>query len=44
VFLYGLTHGFDFLRSGEMASLAASKLVTQHGPRLDKDSLLAAIG
>ena len=43
VFLHGLTHGFEFLRCGEMASKAASKLVTRHGPRLDKDELLAAI-
>ncbi len=38
-FLYGLSNGLDFRQSGELASLAASKLVTQYGPRLDTATL-----
>ncbi len=33
-FLYGITHGYDFKRAGDLASLAASKIVSQFGPRL----------
>ncbi len=33
-FLYGLTEGMSFQHCGELASLAASKIVTQYGPRL----------
>lgn len=38
-FLYGLTNGLDFRQCGELASRAASKLVTQYGPRLDAVTL-----
>jgi len=34
-FLYGLTQGMSFHQSGELASLASSKIVTQFGPRLE---------
>jgi sugar/nucleoside kinase (ribokinase family) len=37
-FLYGLTHGHGFASSGKLASLAASKVVSQFGPRLDHDA------
>ena len=33
-FLYGLTHGMDFQRSGDFASLASAEIVTRYGPRL----------
>jgi len=33
-FLYGLTEGMSFQHCGDLASLAASKIVTQYGPRL----------
>jgi len=33
-FLYGLIEGMSFKQSGDLASLASSKIVTQFGPRL----------
>lgn len=33
-FLYGITHGHTYASSGKLASLAASKVVSQFGPRL----------
>ena len=33
-FLYGLTHDMNFVQSAELASRAASKIVTHFGPRL----------
>jgi len=33
-FLYGLTDGMSFKQSGDLASLASAKIVTQYGPRL----------
>ena len=33
-FIYGLSQGMNFNQSGELASLASSKIVTQYGPRL----------
>lgn len=33
-FLYGLTQGMSFQQSGDLASLASSRIVTQYGPRL----------
>ena len=33
-FLYGLSQGMSFEQSGDLASLASSKIVTQFGPRL----------
>ncbi len=44
VFLHGLTHGKDYKTCGEMASRAASTLVTRNGPRLDQQSLVTAVG
>lgn len=34
-FLYGITHGFDLEKAGNLACLAASTLVTQPGARLE---------
>ena len=33
-FLYGITHGHTYAGSGKLASLAASRVVSQFGPRL----------
>ncbi|MFT5220481.1 MAG: sugar/nucleoside kinase (ribokinase family) [Gammaproteobacteria bacterium] len=33
-FLYGLSQGMSFHQSGDLASMASSKIVTQYGPRL----------
>jgi len=33
-FMYGITHGNNFANAGKLASLAASKIVSQFGPRL----------
>ncbi len=33
-FLYGITHGLDYLTAGKLASHAASKIVCHFGPRL----------
>lgn len=35
-FLYGITHGHSFYEAGNIASLAASKVVSQFGPRLSE--------
>ena len=37
--LYGLTNGLGYTRSGQLGSLAASRLVTSLGPRLPKNEL-----
>lgn len=39
-FLYGLTHGWGYRQSGELASLASSRIVTQYGPRLSTEQTL----
>jgi sugar/nucleoside kinase (ribokinase family) len=36
-FLYGITHGMDFTKAGELASLTSSQLITEFGPRLSAD-------
>lgn len=36
-FLYGITHGMDYAKAGQLASIAAAKVVTQFGPRLHID-------
>lgn len=33
-FLYGITHGHTYASAGKLASMAASKIVSQFGPRL----------
>ncbi len=38
-FLYGITNGHSFAGSGKLASLASSKVVSQHGPRLDMKAI-----
>lgn len=39
-FLHGITHGYNYLESGKLASLAASKVVAKFGPRLDADEIV----
>lgn len=34
-FLYGITHGFDFAKSGKLASIASSTIVSKFGPRFE---------
>jgi len=44
-FLYGQSQGMNFQQSGDLASLASSKIVTRYGPRLvtsDTQKLLAS--
>jgi len=36
-FLYGVTQGWGYLKAGQLASLAASTLVAQYGPRLREE-------
>ncbi len=36
-FLYALTHGYSYQQAGDFASLAASRVVTQFGPRLSAE-------
>lgn len=36
-YLYGITNGLSRLQSGQLASLAGSKVVSQFGPRLDNE-------
>ena len=39
-FLYGLTHSMGFKQSGQLASLASSRIVAQYGPRLRTEQSL----
>lgn len=41
--LYGLTHDLGYARSGQLGSLAASRLVTSLGPRLKTDEIQALL-
>ncbi len=38
-FLYGITHGYSYLQSGDLASLAAAQVVAKFGPRLTKQEI-----
>ena len=38
-FLYGITHGQDYVEAGKFASLAASKVVAKFGPRLNRQEV-----
>jgi sugar/nucleoside kinase (ribokinase family) len=42
-FLYGLTQGMSFHQSGDLASLASAKIVTQYGPRLQTEQTKALL-
>lgn len=43
-FLYGLTHGFDYEKAGQLATRAAAQLVTQFGPRLKPEQHKPLLG
>lgn len=38
-FLYGITHGYDYFQASDLASFAASKVVSKFGPRLSADEM-----
>ena len=38
-FLYGITNGLSFEKSGKLASLAAAKVVAQFGPRMTNEEM-----
>jgi sugar/nucleoside kinase (ribokinase family) len=38
-FLYGITHGMGYQKAAELGSIAASKVVTSYGPRLETEVL-----
>ena len=40
-FLYGITNGLSLKKSGELASLLSSKVVSKIGPRLEKDDIVS---
>jgi sugar/nucleoside kinase (ribokinase family) len=40
-FLYGITHGMSYEKAGNLASLAASRIVTSFGPRLAIEEIQA---
>ncbi|HIO91319.1 MAG TPA: adenosine kinase [Leucothrix mucor] len=42
-FMYGLTHGYNDLDAGNLASQAAAEIVTTFGARLEKESLQAML-
>lgn len=42
-FLYGVTEGWDLVKSAGLANLAAGALVTQYGPRLKMDQTRAVL-
>jgi sugar/nucleoside kinase (ribokinase family) len=42
-FLYGITHGMSYAEAGKLASLAASRIVTRFGPRLEAQEMQSLI-
>ena len=40
-FLYGITQGMNYEKAGNLASLAASRIVTSFGPRLETEEIQA---
>lgn len=42
-FMYALSQGMTFQQSGDLASLASSKIVTQYGPRLEASETKAIL-
>jgi len=43
-FLYGITNGKSYADAGKLASLASSKVVTQFGPRLEREQAQEILG
>jgi sugar/nucleoside kinase (ribokinase family) len=42
-FLYAITHGKSFADAGKLAALAASRIVSQWGPRLEPGAAKALL-
>lgn len=42
-FLYAISHGHSYASAGKLASLASSKVVSQYGPRLQKEQSEAIV-
>ena len=42
-FLYAITHGYSYAEAGALASIGASKVVSQFGPRLSKEDHTQAL-
>lgn len=38
-FMYGITHGHSYAEAGKLASLASSRIVSQFGPRMEKQQV-----
>jgi sugar/nucleoside kinase (ribokinase family) len=38
-YIYGITHGYSLSEAGELASFAASKVVSKFGPRLNEEEI-----
>jgi len=43
-FLFGITHGHSYAVAGKLASLASSKIVSQFGPRMEKQQAMEVLG
>jgi sugar/nucleoside kinase (ribokinase family) len=39
VFLYGITHGLDYIHAADLANFAAAKVVAKFGPRLSQEEI-----
>lgn len=42
-FLYAITHDMNFADAGKLASMTSSKMVTQYGPRLNKEEITSLL-
>ncbi len=40
VFMYAITHDYEYLKAGQLASFAASKVVSKFGPRLSNQEII----
>lgn len=40
IFLHGITHGFSYFQSGDVANFGAAKVVAKFGPRLNADEVI----
>jgi len=43
-FMYGITHGHSYAEAGKLASLASSRIVSQFGPRMEKQQAGKVLG
>jgi sugar/nucleoside kinase (ribokinase family) len=42
-FLYGITHGMSYAEAGKLASIAASRIVSRFGPRLETEEIQSLV-